>query len=179
MYSNLAGVQSTGRANTRALYTDFPTLCDPETQRAMVLRTEKEKNTSGGGAKRTTRSSFKKPAASPHNANSTTPDPSTGKRRRVQEVLPDAEEGRGEGCTTTDTEDYTQDVVDDDLQGMQVPLTTLLSILSTHHLKGEASSKKVKRKVKKLEETVDDLRDRYAYLHRKLAAQPQQVCVAE
>ena len=122
-----------------------------------------------------TRSSFKKPAASPHNANSTTPDLSTSKRRRVQEVLPDAEEVRGEGCTTTDNEDYTQTVVDEDLQGMQVPLTALLSILSTHHLKGEVSSKKVKRKVKKLEETVDDLRDRYAYLHRKLAALPQQV----
>ena len=58
---------------------------------------------------------------------------------------------------------------------MQVPLATLLSILSTHSLKGEASSKRVKRKVKKLEDTVEDLRDRYAYLHRKLAAQPQRV----
>ena len=97
--------------------------------------------------------------AQSHNANSTTPTctPSTGKRRKVKKVSLEVEEDCEEKCTTTDTEEYTPDLTAEDLNGMQVPLTTLLSILSTHSLKGEASSKKVKRKVKKLEDTAEDL----------------------
>lgn len=78
----------------------------------------------------------------------------------------------------TDTGEYVQDPSADGLLGMQVPLTTLLSILPSHSLKGKASSKKVKRKVKKLEDTAQDLQDRYAYLHQKvesIAAQSQRV----